>query len=559
MEKDSVEQNSGNIKKNLEQKRRAAVRQGSINKALQENIGKENPYLIQPIGLTLMRADLTPMMQRLIVGVVKKFQDKLKAQLPLKDSSPTIFTDDEMGKTVRIELSLSELKIRPDVYDELHEAAKALTDIRLDLPTFIDGQIRAINYGHLFSNIIIPTKAVTGKEELKHEVDGKYNYKRNVRRTGKVIVVMSQDVVNHAFHIDKRYTRYLENIMEYARDKYTGRIYQILSTYKTWGMWKVDYMELRKILGLTITDEALLRKMEREGERRIKQGMDVGDLSGMNIDEDNSSEENGKLYINVSLKNFSDVKRRVLDPSRDKLKALADEGKVDIYYDYTPNYPDKFLGKRSQRGDPETITFLIHYSRMGEKSASDSMLTSSYISLDKKLKSAFGIGTSARRILLERLDGDNNTDFAQAIEAVSGQIEKKGGDIKDLAGYAYVSLMGFLDDWDERHALQSVTEGMEEAGMVGSKETPVENVGDLSAEDLRKWDIYLSLAEHHLGKGDFDLWVKPTLPLRCTDEKVTIRVPNKVFLELMAEKLADKIPTLVSEAWGKPMDVCYSL
>lgn len=115
----------------------------------------------------------------------------------------------------------------------------------------------------------------------------------NKKRSQDLYLFIRKDVAHWLMHIDRNsngepfaYTSYYWEVTNSARNKYTSRIYKILSSWKKKGGTRAyTIQELKEILQL------------------------------------------GDKY------EFNDIKRRVLDPVRDELKEMYDAGDCDLFFE----------------------------------------------------------------------------------------------------------------------------------------------------------------------------------------------------------------------------------
>ena len=123
-----------------------------------------------------------------------------------------------------------------------------------------------------------------------------------------VILKVDRTVAERLVSLDFGYHKLGKQIVFACKNRYTQRIYMFVASWLYKGHAVIDPLEFRKM-----------------------------------------------LRLEHNYKKFPDFRRRVLDPAREELRKLADDGFCDCWFDYEPLY---LHGQRG--GEPDKIAFTIH-------------------------------------------------------------------------------------------------------------------------------------------------------------------------------------------------------
>lgn len=485
-----VRQTKKETKKSLIKKKKQ--KEVSIIKAIEKNIPESTTMLYQPYGITMLKGDLSPMKVNMMVELIDHFQDKMKEQLYNKAHNIQYDLFDD-GVIPAVKIPFRDLDVNPKHYEELHTAAEELSTLTYETISENEDGITMRNILPLFSRISIPMKKV-GSEMKENEE--KYNYKHNKRRLGYVEIVLNPEVGMQALRIDKSFTRYIKEMTRNRRCVYTGRLYMFISTFCNLGKWIIDYQEFRRLLGFTIIKE-----------------------------------ESGKMVEEiVQYPNFSDVKRRVLEPPMQELKELAQEGKVNCYYEYEPIYS----GVR-KRGNPEKIYFRIYKTDLGRVLDAQTETVKDIEEITNFLRSEFHISLRDAKSLCRLVSNENMNGFRKKMMEIKAYVTVPVHNIRDPKIYALTSLKNWLAD-SIPVAEEIKDEGQKTcAAKTNTVETNVtdENAAecDLTQEDIAKWNVFLDGIKSEVSKDIFNTWFIYMNLLKVEDNVITIGVPAAYFCE----------------------------
>ena len=510
-----VKQNKKESKKSLIKRKKQ--REISIIKAIEKNIPEEKTTMLyQPYGITMLKGDLSPMKVNMMVELIERFQDKMKEQLYNKahNIQANLFDD---GKIPIIKIPFRDLDVLPKHYAELHTAAKELLTLTYEYTTVNDDGITMTNISPLFSRISIPQKTIESNVTDSKE---RYNYKENKRRMGYIEVAFNPEVGIEALTIDKSFTRYIKEMTRNRRCVYTARLYMFMSTYCNLGKWKIDYQEFRKLLGFTVLKE----------------------------------ESNGQMVEEiVQYPNFSDVKRRVLEPPMQELKELAQEGKVNCYFEYEPIYSGV-----KKRGNPEYLLFHIYKTDLGRVLDAQTESVKEIEEISNFLQVEFHINARDTKSLCRLISNENKNGFRKKMLDIKTYVTNPKNNIRDPKVYALTALRNWLQD--SIPVAEEIKDGIQ-APQVNQKPVesiePKEEVVELSSEDNDKWNTFLAGIKEDVTKKDFETWFVYINLLKVEGNVLTLGVPNSFFLEWLDKNFKEPYRNNLIKAFGADTMVKY--
>ena len=259
-------------------------------------------------------------------------------------------------------------------------------------------RVKLIN---IFSSVDIPNFSHVDKD-TGETVESRY-------RAGYIDLKINTEVAAHVFDMSKGYVNHIKQIASYSTKRSAPRVYLLLMHYYGLGnrRVKIPLMELKEYTGNVIRNE--------EGE-----------------------------IIQVQYPKFSQYKQRVLDPAKEDVDKMAYENKSDITFTYRPIYRGT-----KQRGDPESVEFVIELSRLGEQRDSIRHRQSAENKLiGKMIKDYQGIdGTKLRRLVMSIQPDEAFAEFKEyAYNDLPRIVEKKAFDMPDeQAAYVLTLVQNWID------------------------------------------------------------------------------------------------------------------
>jgi hypothetical protein len=238
------------------------------------------------------------MMQSVQDGVQDMFERREK------DGQLLLFSDMQ-DAPIHIDFKFSDVVSRADAYRDVEKVADKFMKMVF---RYEDKQKGEVTLSHFVDSITYPSRG-SKRDKIR------FTFTRE----------QAQTVFNFTM-----YSRYMLSVASEAESKHTARIYMLITSARGFDRegtgtfhWYVGYEELRRMLGCDEKDERGHWVRQRQ-----------------------------KLY-----KHF---KADVLRTAERELKALADEGKSDCWFEFV-ELPEKF------EGEPQRFDFVVHQSEVGEK------------------------------------------------------------------------------------------------------------------------------------------------------------------------------------------------
>ena len=258
-------------------------------------------YIRQPYPISAMQADLSTQQIRILVGMMQSIQDGVQQMFERgqrNDRGQLLLFPDMEDDHVPIEFKFSDVADRPDSYRDVEVIAK--------------------KFMHM---VFSYEDKEAGEVTLQHFVD-EVTYPRRGSKRDRIVFSFTKKQAQTVFNFTK-YSRYMLSVAAGAKSKHTARIYMLITSARGFERdgegvfhWYVSYDELRRMLG---------------------------------VDE---KDEHGH-WFRKRQKQYKHFKADVLRTAEKELKAMADEGKSDCWFDFI-ELPEGF------DGEPQRFDFLVH-------------------------------------------------------------------------------------------------------------------------------------------------------------------------------------------------------
>ncbi len=175
-------------------------------------------------GFTLIQS-------KLFIALIKQLQAAIKLDMEGKSWNQLDLFDSADKRLFRIGIPLSEIG-KPNQYKEIADSATAFTtlSIRIKPPEGYD------SIATLAARIDLPTKE-SGRAVL---------YIYLLKEVGEQLIIMDKNLRGGP----EKYTNYLYEVAMGSKNKYTPKIYWIISSWKVKGGFKMLYETLREQLGI---------------------------------------------------------------------------------------------------------------------------------------------------------------------------------------------------------------------------------------------------------------------------------------------------------------------
>lgn len=194
---------------------------------------KSKRYIMQPNVITLTKffgCDL--MMQKIITTLSLAFQDSVSLNIERRQTEQLSMFD-QNNNLVYIRIPYATIIKEPSNYGEVRKALKKLAMIPVEIP---------------YRNTTTGENRIRLTGLLRADIPAKPNY-------DKVIVIeMEKMVVERFIEMDLdengpiKFTKFLYDVTQNATSKHTAPIYKLLASWRTRGVYRVRWDELKEIL-----------------------------------------------------------------------------------------------------------------------------------------------------------------------------------------------------------------------------------------------------------------------------------------------------------------------
>lgn len=371
------------------------------DETIMNNLPGDARWIKQPYALSVMRGDLTLTQTHIMVEMMEALQEKINNFIAHMDQDgASVFREEDFDRDglAHVDVNLAAVSNRPDYYSDVENMAYRLMAATIRRPEQVDG-MKMVKIAHVFDSIYVP-----------------FENNDRARRKGFIRFCFNREQAREIFSFT-RYSKYLKAVARNASSQYTSRLYMIITAYKAFGHWEVDYSELRKILGFLAYEQA----------------------------EDGHWQWTEKKYTE-----YRQFKRRVLATAADELRQLAMKGEADCYFDYAEIYPE---GKT--KGTPLRIHFTITLSPMGKQLGIGEQRARQIAQLEKLLRERLDFRAAQANPILARVNEDNIQQTIQKAEELALYTSDPDHRVDDKRKYAFAALRNLLDDMErqpETHA-----------------------------------------------------------------------------------------------------------
>ena len=379
-------------------------------------VSKEN-LLYQPWKLIKSGYDATAFQQNVIISVLRKLKNSLAdmredyvsgaRQLSLFETNDAaLFRDEDDAMTFNIHMK--ELGVEPQNYQRAFNAVCNIGDIDVWIPVpNPDGETEELERAKLFSIIVKKedvildeNNQVIGYKYEKHNPQVKLKLRRNVAET------LFQGQI-HTF---------LEATAMNISEKFPKRLYMYFANYKNIGHLEINYWKFRQQIGF----------------------------------EDKDPDK-------IQYPKFYDFRKRVLDPSVEKLREMADMGQAEYWFEYEPVYKGSGRAKA-----PDQLHFTIHLSQIGEDYEKQKGSFLERQEIERRLSDVFDQTTAQIRKLVTGLKPEDYPYFKDKLNELERYFASNRGKIKDKRSYANKVLTDFILDSKENNLFREQLERQNE-------------------------------------------------------------------------------------------------
>lgn len=355
---------------------------------------KDN-LLYQPLALAVNGYEATAFQQNVVIAVLRKLRGAIKdlrdGQFRHKPVQLSIFDNEGVQKNylrdgdLAFDIHLKELGVDTPHYAQAFKAVCTIADAKVWVPAKKDDgtdiMIRKSFFDIGSENVDIVVDPKTGRQSYKYK-----------NRSPVFTVIMSKEVVNVLFPNDGRIYDFIDDTALMIAEKFPKRIYLYLSNFKYMadGL-TVDYWKFRHDIGFN----------DQEVDAKTKERI-------------------------IQYPHYCDFVKRVLRPSEETLREMAESNISDFWFDYTPIYK---TSKRQK--NPDEIHFDFHLSDVGRSIKQDKTTVRETIELERRLQTDFDQSPSQVRRIITALTPEDRPAFQQKMDELHELIEQRKVQIKD--------------------------------------------------------------------------------------------------------------------------------
>jgi len=479
------------------------------DESIMKNLPQNVEWIKQPYALSVMRGDLSLTQTHIMVELMGALQVKINDFIAhMGEEGNAVFTDEDFDENgvAHVDVSLAAVSNRPDYYSDVENMAYRLMSTTIKKPETVEG-MKMMKLYHVFDSILVP-----------------FEDNERGRRKGFIRFCFNREQARDIFNFT-RYSKYIKAVARNSSSQYTSRIYMIITAYKAFGRWEVEYSELRKILGFYVYEED-----------------EKGEWSWVE-----------KKYVE-----YRQFKRRVLNTAADELRDLAEKGESDCYFEFQEIYPE---GKR--HGTPERILFTIITSDLGKQETHSASMAKKLIGIEDFLKLHFGFRTSDFRQILPRINDDNVDVFIAKMNEVKKYTDRDSSKILDKKKYAFTALKNVLDDFDEaatEETFDELTQRAQEPGMEYGQKN-----GQKKEDEHSPWDgmaftdaPFRDRLGTAFGQRIYAMYLMQVRIMSKRAETVTLLIPHEQVSDYIdSNNLIGRLKDTLSSIMGKVQTINY--
>ena len=500
------------MEKEEEKKPQKKPTASKTKKAQDESIMKNLPqnveWIRQPWGISVMRGDLSLTQTHIMVELMGALQVKINDFIAhMGEEGNSVFKEEDFNENgvAHVDVSLAAVSNRPDYYADVESMAYRLMSATIKRPEEVEG-MKMMKLSHVFDSISVP-----------------FEDNERGRRKGFIRFYFNREQAKEIFNFT-RDSKYIKAVARNASSQYTSRLYMIISAYKTFGHWEVEYAELRKILGFYAYEE----------------------------------DENGQWgWVEKKYTEYRQFKRRVLKTAADELRDLAEKGEADCYFSFKEIYP---LGRKN--GTPEKILFIITTSDLGREQGKSILMAKKLIAIEEVLKNDFGFRTSEIRQIVPRITEDNMDVFMAKMQEVKEYMMKEESKIIDKKKYAFTALRNVIDDFEEAVA----EEIFEELPLFSKREEKLQKAAkERKSADRSPWDgmsfretTFRDKLTSVFGARVYTMYLMQVRVVTFKNETVSLLIPHEEVSDYIdSNNLIGQLKECLSSIMGKVQSINY--
>mgnify|MGYP001726291793 FL=1 len=424
----------------------------------------EMTWLIQPITVTVSKFNYDTTQTKFLIAIVEGLQQSIKQSISKSVEQLPLFSDGMAENELKLEIPLKTIGADPRRYAEIKQSLIKLATTPFEMPVKdVDGK-RYNRYSGL-CEVYVPEE----------------KYVRSV------IVKIKKDIAKSLVDASAYgYQKYLKQVICRTKNKYTQRIYLLITAWKTMGTTEIKVSTLRAILQL----------------------------------------ENKYPRWN----SFYSI---VIKSAQEELKEKFEAGLCECFFEAEPVY---LTGKKC--GEPNLIRFRIQISAAEKANMQKRSFVSLRIEIEEKLRVNFKIKKYKRESLLRMIGEDNIQLFSDFLITLVSKIERERCTITDVEAYSYQSCMNFLKQ--HYQIAEEVKDPKKHQTLLES-----EKPDDLSDIYSKQIALFEKNIKKRIGDDAFKVWIEPIrfAEINKTEDGMdfVLEVPSTFFYEILEEKYVEDL------------------
>lgn len=334
----------------------------------------EETWLKQPIAMTMMRQDYSSVQNKILVSVVEHLQTAISDLINFGRPVHELKIFDHDKDCIELDIPLKDFGITKNHYPELKLALHNLVGITVE----------------------IPYKDAQSQKEYVKVTNLCDAYIPKERYANHVIIQIHGDVAQKILTVRKGEMGYHllgKEIVINCNNKYTQRIYMLISSWKRLGQYTLNTITLRKLL-----------KCENK-------------------------------YVP-----FRHFARKVLDAAQKELKELYDRQSSDCYFDY-----ERIYKGRKKTGEPDQLHFIV-YSQAEDKTTFIALRSALSEMLDRHTK----LTDANKKYILSNMTAYNCKAYHERVYNIL--IAARAGNVKSPSAYIMKSIENYIAEMHQERA-----------------------------------------------------------------------------------------------------------
>lgn len=489
---------------------------------------KDN-LLYQPLALAVNGYEATAFQQNVVIAVLRRLRGAIKdlrdGQFRQKPVQLSIFDNEGVRKNflrdgdLAFDIHLKELGVDTPHYSQAFKAVCTIADAKVWVPAKkedgTDIMIRKSFFDIGSENVDIVVDPQTGRQSYKYK-----------NRSPVFTVIMSREVVNVLFPNDGRIYDFIDDTALMIAEKFPKRIYLYLSNFKYMadGL-TVDYWKFRHDIGFN----------DQEVDARTKERV-------------------------IQYPHYCDFVKRVLRPSEETLREMAESNISDFWFEYTPVY------KTSRRQkNPDEIHFDFHLSDVGRSIRQDKTSVRETIELERRLQADFDQSPSQVRRIITALTPEDRAAFQRKMDELHGLIEERRVQIRESKrSYCNRTFTDFLHNLAAEKRRQAEQDGAATATATGGG-TAAAPTGQPATDEGGVVRLYtdedrarFARIKEEMGElEEIESWLPEIHLYKVDGQTVTISVPTRTFHETFLHFFGSVLLDKVEAAFGREVAVYF--